>query len=176
MTQQHGPEADEAIDEPTPIAAPIGTVNGTGPTPGFEFFTEKGATHRIHLRPLTGTDDWVDIKADMSQPDQKAIADALAVVRNDQPIQVKDGKTADQQMSFRIVQSSEHQYMVYMTRMIVRWSLKQPSNGQPAPVDPAWVMRLRNGVGDWILRAMDAYYTERKAKAQASEGNSTSGS
>lgn len=135
--------------------------------PGYAASRE---THRIYLRELNGSEDYVDIKAGLSA----------------------GARTRTQFAAFRIVGlKADNTPMVDLTAQpfvdmrralfveaIVSWSLKaNEGDAEPMELSPETYIEVLDGaVGDWLDTQITAYYNQRQITpdtAKNSNGNSS---
>lgn len=118
-------------------------------------FASTDEVVRIDLRPVTGTDDWVEVRATLRYGDTLAIRNA-AVQR------ARRGADGDLDLALAIGALQ----LERLARAIVRWSLRMhPDDPAPVPVTREAIQALHPRVADYISERLDELYGE------AQEGN-----
>lgn len=117
--------------------------------------------YRIYLADHDGSDHYVDIKDELTDKDQRALAMALAA-RGAEFEQLPDG-------TVRVSGTADMDAYadVLLERCVRSWSLVS-KGGAPVPVTPRTIAQLRGGVSTFImLRAQDHYNAQRLSEAEA---------
>lgn len=116
-------------------------------------------THRISLKEFDGSDEWVDIKDELTDKDERALAVALGsrgarfVDRGDGLMEVEGNADLESYAD------------VILARCIRGWSFVHPKNHQPIPVTPQNIARLK-GVSTFIVAQAQEHYNAQKLSEQ----------
>jgi hypothetical protein len=120
----------------------------------------NGSTHRIELKEFDGSDNWVDIKSEMSNATRTRIKEAAVTLA---------GVNGDLSLVFNATVNLTETRIRLFEGTIVDWSLKA-SDDDPMPMPrnrTTYTDVLTGDVADFLDGAISAYYEARKLKPEA---------
>ena len=129
----------------------------------MSYFVNPDARHRITLTEFDGSDEWVEVREDLSYTQQ------LAILRAAGGPGVATGT---------VEANLQASYLELLRQSVTAWSFTD-ADGSPVPVGDAAFGQL-GPVAKWLVDTIDAYYMSRapkppvKATATATVGAGTS--
>lgn len=115
-------------------------------------------TYRIGLREHDGSDEWVDIKDELTDKDQRRFIRDMQALGAD--MQVHAGGT----LELRAADAAAY-IDVFLPRVIVAWSL-------PMPVSPAAIDGLKGGLSGFLFGKAQAHYNAQRLSAEEEKNSS----